>query len=102
MIRLYYKQQYTVYWVYYYYDGVRDTSRTYTSSARPQGTMISEYPDQQLPGYRLDRVEGIPCVLVEDQFENSIHVYYVSEESTERVQANTMFGLGLNVGECCE
>ena len=102
VIRLYYKQQYTVYWVYYYYDGVRDTSRTYTSSARPQGTMISEYPDQQLPGYRLDRVEGIPCVLVEDQFENSIHVYYVSEESTERAQANTMFGLGLNVGECCE
>ena len=102
VIRLYYKQQYTVYWVYYYYDGVRDTSRTYTSSARPQGTMISEYPDQQLPGYRLDHVEGIPCVLVEDQFENSIHVYYVSEEPTETAQTAAMFGMGLNVGECCE
>ena len=87
--------------MYYYYDGVRDDSRTYVSAARPQATVISEYPDQMLPGYKLEKVVGIPMTLVEDQFENAIHVYYVSDEPTEMVTGSG-FGMGLNVGECCE
>ncbi len=101
VIRLYYRQLWTTYRVYYYYDGVRDDSRTYVSAARPQATVISEYPDQMLPGYKLDKVVGIPMTLVEDQFENAIHVYYVSDEPTEMVTGSGI-GMGLNVGECCE
>jgi len=103
VIRLYYRQLYTTYRVLYYYDGVLDESRTFISEPRPQATIISEYPSQLLPGYKLDHVEGLPCKLSEHPLMNKIHVYYVSDEPTDIVvTTGSASVMSLNVGECCE
>ena len=66
------------YKVEYYYDGVLDTSKTYTGAGFV-GDIILNYPDKVQPGYKFDRVEGLPLTLSSPltRAENVIRVYYV-------------------------
>lgn len=66
------------YTVEYYYDGVKDDTKTELHSAE-SGTQIDSYAEKQIDGYKFDRVENCPLTLQEND-SNVISVYYVKDE----------------------
>ena len=67
------------YTVEYYYDGVKDDTKTELHSAE-SGTQIDSYAEKQIDGYKFDRVENCPLTLQENS-NNVINVYYVKDDA---------------------
>lgn len=63
------------YTVEYYYNGIKDATKTENLRDNLNAT-INSYTDKVIADYELDRVEGIPLVLSENAFLNIIKVYY--------------------------
>ena len=80
VIRVYYVQQEYSYTINYYYDGVKDESKTeifYTFL----GDEITTYPDKVEENYELEKVETLPLVITENLEENVINVYYIRKDA---------------------
>ena len=95
VIKVYYVKDSFNYKVEYYYDGEIDNSKTETKSAE-YGSIIEEYTDKKITGYRLQTTEegetagieglvdgtvGLPLTISENPNNNLIQVYYVIDES---------------------
>ena len=72
---IYYRRPYG-YTVEYYYDGVKDTSKTVTGS-KWCNEQITKY-DDKMPevGYEFDKTENFPLTIKADESKNVIKVYY--------------------------
>ena len=64
------------YTVEYYYDNVRDNTKTETETAT-YGDVINSYIDKVKDGYRFDKEENKPLTVTENEATNVIKVYYV-------------------------
>ncbi len=78
LIQVYYKKGEFNYTVEYYYDGVKDDSKTDTKGATYKDR-ITTYTDKNKTGYRLDKTENLPLTVTEDEDSNVIRVYYVKD-----------------------
>ena len=73
------------YTVEYYYDNVKDNSKTETIEATYLDE-ITTYADKISTGYKLDKVEGTPLTISANEEENIIKVYYkLDEEQTKEI-----------------
>ena len=63
------------YTIEYYYDGIKDDSKTETKSAT-YADSISSYTDKVIEGYEFNHVEGTPLVITENVGTNLIKAFY--------------------------
>jgi alpha-L-fucosidase 2 len=63
--------------IVYYYDGIRDDSKTVSDTAAFE-SMVSVYPDKNQTGYRLDH-DTAPLIITADPEANVLSVYYVKD-----------------------
>ena len=85
IIKVYYVKDKFEYKVEYYYDGVKDDTKTETFEAEYQEE-ITEYPDKNITGYKFDIVENLPLQIGLNSEENVIRVYYVKAEFEYKVE----------------
>ena len=78
VMKVYYVKDNFDYTIEYYYDGIRDDTKTETNSAEYQST-INTYPDKNITGYKLDSTEGFLLTITENSANNLIKVYYVKD-----------------------
>ena len=64
------------YRVEYYYDGQKDDTKTDNRTANI-GDVVENYTDKVLPGYLLEKTEGLPLTISENYDKNVIKVYYI-------------------------
>ena len=82
----YYNRAKFNYTVEYYYDNVIDDSKTEQIESLYQEE-ITSYTDKVKEGYKLDKVEGVPLTISENEDKNIIKVYYVKGPSqTKTIQ----------------
>ena len=74
----YYEEQYHNYTVEYYYDNVIDSTKTETLSA-PYGVYVYSYPSKKIDGYELEKADGLPLQISDNETQNKIQVYYVTK-----------------------
>ena len=69
------------YKVEYYYDGIKDESKTetYVGTFKQE---ISEYEEKLTEKYKLDRTENLPLTISAEEENNVIKVYYVRKETS--------------------
>lgn len=69
------------YKVEYYYDGIKDDSKTetYVGTFKQE---ISEYEEKLTEKYKLDRTENLPLTISAEEENNVIKVYYVRKETS--------------------
>ena len=72
-------KQYT-YTVEYYYDGVKDASKTETGSAE-FGSQVKNYTNKNTTGYKFAKVDGLPLTISATETSNVIKVYYTKTEN---------------------
>ena len=84
IINVYYKHKTSDYVVEYYYDNVLNTSKTEINTIKV-GTIISSYVDKIEPGYKLDKVTGLPLT-VSLEGDNTIRVYYKTSTASYTVE----------------
>ena len=72
-------KQYT-YTVEYYYDGVKDDSKTETGSAE-FGSQVKNYTNKNTTGYKFAKVDGLPLTISATATSNVIKVYYTKTEN---------------------
>ena len=75
-------KQYT-YTVEYYYDGVKDDSKTENGSAE-FGRQVTNYTDKNITGYKFAKVEGLPLEISANAADNVIKVCYVKDDSQKK------------------
>ncbi len=75
VIKIYYTKSNYNYKINYYYDGIKDESKTQIKEAKYQ-EIINSYEDQEKEGFELEKVENLPLIIKENQDENVINVYY--------------------------
>ena len=78
VMKIYYVKNEFNYTVEYYYDGVIDSDKTDIINATYQDE-ITEYTDKVITGYKLDKTEGNPLTVTENEETNVIKVYYVKD-----------------------
>ena len=78
VIKVFYIKDNFGYTVEYYYDNVKDNSKTENGTAEYQST-IDNYTDKNITGYKLDRTENLPLTISETPADNVIKVYYVKD-----------------------
>ena len=71
---IYYRRPYG-YTVEYYYDGVKDNTKTETGSAWCKDK-ITQYVDKPEVGYEIEKAENFPLTIQADESKNVIKVYY--------------------------
>ncbi|MDP3388135.1 MAG: InlB B-repeat-containing protein, partial [Eubacteriales bacterium] len=76
VIKVYYVKDSFGYTIEYYYDDIRDDSKTVTGSAL-FGSQITTYPDKNIKGYKVDDTVGLPLTITSTPANNLIKVYYV-------------------------
>ena len=88
----YYEEITYKYTVNYFYDGVKDESKTDILTATPNA-VISKYEEKLKEGYALDKVENFPLTVGVEESENIINVYYVSllNITTEIIKHNEKY-----------
>ena len=74
-VTYYYKLKEYEYTVNYFYDGVKDESKTDHLTAT-YGEQIKEYTDKVKPGYAFEKDEYVPLTITSDPSKNVINVYY--------------------------
>ena len=72
-------KQYT-YTVEYYYNGVKDASKTETGSAE-FGSQVKNYTNKNTTGYKFAKVDGLPLTISATATSNVIKVYYTKTEN---------------------
>ena len=75
-------KQYT-YTVEYYYNGVKNDSKTENGSAA-FGSQVMNYTDKNITGYKFAKVEGLPLEISANAADNVIKVYYVKDDSQKK------------------
>ena len=78
IINVYYKKGKFEYRVEYYYDNEIEESKTVRTIATFKD-IISEYEDKNIPGYKLEKVEGLPLKVTEYPAINIIKIYYIKD-----------------------
>ena len=73
----------------YYYDNVKDDSKTETSSAEYQ-SIVNTYTDKNISGYRFDKTENFPLTITENPDNNVIKVYYVLDDGNTKTLTYTV------------
>ncbi|MBV1756906.1 MAG: InlB B-repeat-containing protein [Dethiosulfatibacter sp.] len=78
-INIYYVYDTYGYTIEYYYDDIIDNSKTVNDTAL-LGSQINTYPNKNITGYKLDKVEPtLPLIITDDPLDNVIKVYYVKD-----------------------
>ena len=85
VIKVYYVKDSFNYIIEYYYDNVKDDTKTETGTAEYQST-INNYTDKNITGYKFDRTEGLPLTISENSANNVIKVYYIKDSFTYSVE----------------
>ena len=85
VIKVYYVKDIFGYKVEYYYDAKIDNEKTETIEAT-YGEEINTYPDKNITGYKLEKVEGLPLTVSENVEDNVIKVYYVKDTFKYKVE----------------
>ena len=78
IIKVYYIKAEIEYTVEYYYEGVKDESKTETLKAKFENK-VNNYPDKNITGYKLDKTEGLPLTITANPENNIIKVYYIKD-----------------------
>lgn len=80
VIKVYYKANIVDYTVNYYFDG--EINEEYTTVLTGiVGKEITEYPELDVEGYGVEKVENLPLILTDDSDKNIINVYYEKADS---------------------
>ena len=85
VIKVYYVKDNFNYTIEYYYDNVKDDTKTETGTAVYQST-IDSYTDKNITGYKLDKTENLPLTITENASNNVIKVYYVKDNFNYTVE----------------
>lgn len=105
VIKIYYVKDQFDYTVEYYYDGVKDNSKTDTFTATFKD-IITKYEDKNIPGYTLQKTSKVPLTIshvisdniikifyVKDQFEYTVEYYYDGvKDDTATEYAESIYG----------
>ena len=75
VIKVYYVKDSFGYTVEYYYDNVKDNSKTETGTAEYQ-SIIGTYEDKKINGFEFDKTENLPLTISENSSNNIIRIYY--------------------------
>ena len=78
------------YTVEYYYDGVKDESKTVTGADTDYGAKIESYEAKQTSGYTLSKTENLPLTISEDETKNVIKVYYITDDGQTKKLSYTV------------
>ena len=78
VIKVYYKKSEFGYSIEYYYDTVKDDTKTVTDTAL-FGDTIDSYGDKNITGYKFDKTENKPLTITEVAADNVMKVYYVKD-----------------------
>ena len=89
VIKVYYVKDNFGYTVEYYYDNVKDDSKTDTGSGLYQST-INNYTDKNITGYRFDKTENFPLTITENPSNNIIKVYYILDDGNTKTLSYTV------------
>ena len=81
VIRVYYVKDNFDYTVEYYYDDVKDETKTEVLNSRFE-SIIKTYPDKSERKYDAYKTENLPLKITEDSSKNIIKIYYTKKEST--------------------
>ena len=84
-VTYYYKLKEYEYTVNYFYDGVKDESKTDHLTAT-YGEQIKEYTDKVKPGYAFEKDEYVPLTITADPSKNVINVYYEKADFSYTVE----------------
>ena len=79
VIRVYYVKDSFDYTVEYYYDGVKDDSKTEGPTKAEFASQITSYTDKNIDGYKLEKTENLPLTITSNSANNVIRVYYVKD-----------------------
>ena len=82
-IKVYYGKDSFDYTIEYYYEGIIDKSKTHTEKALYE-TIIKDYEDKNIEGYRFEKTEGAPLKVSENESENIIRVYYIIDDGNTK------------------
>ena len=84
-VTYYYKLKEYEYTVNYFYDGVKDESKTDKLTAT-YGEQIKDYTDKVKPGYAFEKDEHVPLAITSDPSKNVINVYYEKADFSYTVE----------------
>ena len=84
-VTYYYKLKEYEYTVNYFYDGVKDESKTDKLTAT-YGEQIKDYTDKVKPGYAFEKDEHVPLTITADPSKNVINVYYEKADFSYTVE----------------
>ena len=85
VVKVYYIKDEFAYTVEYYYDDVKDTTKTEVYMATFED-VIEDYEDKVIDGYKLDKEENLPLTITSDPDNNVIKVYYVKDDFAYTVE----------------
>ena len=85
VIKVYYVKDNFNYTLEYYYDGIKDNSKTSTFEATYQD-IIKNYEDKNITGYKLEKTENLPLTITEVEDNNVIKIYYVKDKFNYMVE----------------
>ena len=88
-VTYYYKLRKYDYKVEYYYNDIKDESKTDIITAIYKDN-ITEYVDKNIRGFKLDRTENLPLTISEEVEENLIKVYYIIDEENTKELSYTV------------
>ena len=86
VVELYYNRDLCIYRVEYYYDGNIDNTKTDTINNVKYGTIISDYTDKNIAGYKFVKDENKPLNVGLDANNNVIKVYYEKDSYSYSVE----------------
>ena len=111
IMKVYYIKDNFSYSIEYYYDNVKDDSKTVTGSAE-FGSVIEAYEDKNIDGYKLDKTENKPMTItsnaannvmkvfyVKDTFGYEVHYYYEGVEDTSKAETGLSAVFGTEISE---
>ena len=78
VLKVYYVKDSFDYTVEYYYDGVKDASKTEGPTKAEFASQITSYTDKVIDGYKFDR-DTAPLTITSDPAANVLKVYYVKD-----------------------
>ena len=83
-MKVYYVKDNFDYSIEYYYDGIKDETKTETGAAE-FGSIINTYTDKNITGYKLEK-EPEALTISEESVENVMRIYYVKDSFEYRVE----------------
>ena len=79
VLKVYYVKDSFDYTVEYYYDGIKDDSKTEGPTKAEFASQITSYTDKNIDGYKLDKTENLPLTITSNSANNVIRVYYIKD-----------------------